>query len=255
MRFDKFDYTTQTVLEAMKLGRIGFSLQHVNSVDENGHVLYSECLGRIIDPNGGVIVADEFTALLESSGYAPAFDRQMLMLAFAWLSSSKTGALGVNLSAQNLSDAKQWARLYDLLYRHRSLASRLVLEISEVAPSAFPSTVSELIQDIRLLGYRVAIDNFGTGICTPGSLISVAPDIVKIDAFFVHETRQQDVARFLNHIVGLAACSASIVVVEGVETYHQFELAKQAGSTHVQGFLLSEPALPPTFLGATALSI
>ncbi|SCW88957.1 EAL domain, c-di-GMP-specific phosphodiesterase class I (or its enzymatically inactive variant) [Rhizobium mongolense subsp. loessense] len=251
MSFDN-DYIAQSVLEAMRHGRIGFSLQHVNSVGEGCHALYSECLGRLIEPNGSVIDSNEFMAYLESSGNAPAFDRHMLSLAFAWLSTNENSTLGVNLSGENLFNTKYWTRLYDQLYGYRSIASRLVLEISEIAPAFLP-TANELIQDLRLLGYKVAIDDFGTGFCTPESLFSIAVDIVKIDAFFVRDHMRQDVERFLNHIVGLAACAAPVVVVEGVETYCQFKLAKQAGCTHVQGFLLSEPTLSPSFMGVAGL--
>lgn len=252
MSFDN-DYIAQKILKAMQRGRIGFSLQQINSVSEGEQALYSECLGRLIEPNGGIVDSNEFMANLECSGNAPAFDRHMLALAFAWLSSNANGALGVNISGENLFNTKHWTRLYDQLYGYRSLASRLVLEISEISPSGFLSTANEFIQDLRLLGYKVAIDDFGTGLCTPESLFSIAVDIVKIDAFFVRDQMRRDVERFLNHIVGLAACAAPVVVVEGVETYCQFKLAKQAGCTHVQGFLLSEPTLSPSFTGLADL--
>lgn len=71
---------------------------------------------------------------------------------------------------------------------------------------------------------------------------------MKLDAFFIGRGGKD----FLHHLVGLASCVAPMVVVEGVETYAQFEVAKRAGATHVQGFLLSEPTLYPVYCGQPA---
>ncbi len=77
----------------------------------------------------------------------------------------------------------------------------------------------------------------------------MAVDIIKIDAFFVQLNRRLAADRVLHHMVGLASCAAPTIVVEGVETYEQLTLAKAAGATHVQGYLLSEPTLCPVFRG------
>ncbi|WP_181149590.1 EAL domain-containing protein [Ensifer aridi] len=146
----------------------------------------------------------------------------------------------------NFSNTENRAMLYDHLHRNRSFAPRLVLEITESAPSF---GAAEFIRDIRKLGYRVAIDDFGTGFSTPEGIFSMAVDIIKIDAFFVQLNRRLAADRVLHHMVGLASCAAPTIVVEGVETYEQLTLAKAAGATHVQGYLLSEPTLCPVFRG------
>lgn len=249
MNFDKLDDIVRTVLQARQQGRIGFSLQQVNSVDAHHEVTYSECLARLVRLDGTVITAGEFIPALEGSGYAPQLDRHILNLAFDWLSNNASGSLGCNISTLNLSDAEHRALLYEQLYRRRSLAPRLVLEITESAPIAELACAAELIQDIRRLGYRVAVDDFGIGFSTPEALFSMTVDIVKIDAFFVQLNRRPDAERLLHHMVGLASCMAPTIVVEGIETYDQLAIARAAGATHVQGYLLSEPTLSPIFRG------
>ncbi|MCZ4088912.1 EAL domain-containing protein [Sinorhizobium psoraleae] len=248
MNLQKFNNVVRGVTQAMQHGRIGFSLQQINAVDDSSEVLYSECLGRLVEPDGTIRTSGEFIAFLEASGRAPAFDRHVIDLAFDWLAFNPAGALGCNISVENIADKESWALLYDLLSEHRAMAPRLVLEITESLPVATLLAAADLLQGVRELGYKVAIDDFGTGYSTPETLLAIPADIVKIDGFFV-QRRGHEMERFLRHMVGLASCAASTVIVEGIETYAQFEAAKAAGATHVQGFLLSEPTLPPVHCG------
>ncbi|HEV7308138.1 EAL domain-containing protein [Ensifer sp.] len=235
--------------QAAKDGRVGFSLQHVNSIADVGQVLYSECLGRLVGPDGGILAASEFIGHLEAAGRVAALDRHMLSLAFDWLACHPSGDLGCNVSAANISDERNRALLHDLLAANALLASRLVLELTESLPVSAHPAARPFLQGVRNLGYRIALDDFGTGFSTPEALLSLPVDIVKIDGLFLRLGRSE-ARRFLQHMVGLASCVAPVVVVEGVETYEQFETAQAAGASHVQGFLLSEPTLAPLFGGA-----
>ncbi|WOS67199.1 MULTISPECIES: EAL domain-containing protein [Sinorhizobium] len=247
---DELDDIVRTALQAGHQRRIGFSVQQVNSVQAHHEVLYSECLARLVKVDGTVVTAGEFMPALEASGYAPNLDRHMLNLAVELLSNNASGPLGCNISTLNFSDSETRSMLYDQLFRHRSFAPRLVLEITERSPIAQLSRTAEFVQDIRSLGYRVAVDDFGASFSTPEVIFSMAVDIVKIDSFFVQSSSRPDADRMLHHMVGLASCVAPTIVVEGVETYNQLTLARAAGATHVQGYLLSEPTLFPTYPGS-----
>ncbi|OCP00501.1 MULTISPECIES: EAL domain-containing protein [unclassified Ensifer] len=244
-----YDRVLDVFDHAAKHGRVGFSLQHVNCVTDVGQVLYSECLGRLVKPDGEIMTASEFIGYLEATGRVAALDRHMLALAFDWLACHPSGDLGCNISAANISDERNRALLFDLLFANAWLAPRLVLELTESLPISAHPAAGKFLQALRDLGYRVAVDDFGTGFSTPEALLSLPVDIVKIDGFFLRLGRSE-AKRFLLHMVGLATCVAPVVVVEGVETYEQFETARAAGASHVQGFLLSEPTLTPLFGGA-----
>ncbi|OAP44158.1 hypothetical protein ATC00_24515 [Sinorhizobium americanum] len=246
---NELDNIVRAVQQTGQLKRIGFSVQQVNSVNAHHEVLYSECLARLVKADGTVITASEFVPALEASGYAPKLDCHMLNLAVDWLSNNANGSLGCNISTLSFSDSEPRAMLYDQLYQHRSLAPRLVLEITERSPIAKLSCTAEFVKDIRRLGYRVAVDDFGAGFSTPEAIFSMAVDIVKVDSFFVQSSSRPDADRLLHHMVGLASCVAPTIVVEGVETYNQLTLARAAGATHVQGYLLSEPTLSPIHPG------
>ncbi|MEI2297060.1 EAL domain-containing protein [Ensifer sp. MJa1] len=243
-----FDRVVNVFDHAAMQGRVGFSLQHVNCIADVGRVLYSECLSRIVKTDGEIMVASEFISYLEATGRAAALDRHMLSLAFDWLAGHPSGDLGCNLSVESIADERNRALLFDMLCANQWLAPRLVLELTESLPISALPVASRFLQAVRDLGYRIAVDDFGTGFSTPEALLSLPVDIVKIDGLFLR-LGCGEAERFLLHMVGLASCVAPVVVIEGVETYAQFEAAETAGATHVQGFLLSEPTLNPLFGG------
>ncbi|HXV30282.1 MAG TPA: EAL domain-containing protein [Sinorhizobium sp.] len=247
MNLGPFNSVIAVVAEAMRQGRIGFALQQVNSVVDLSDVLYSECLGRLVESDGAVRTSGEFIAGLQAARCAPVFDRHLIGLAFDWLADHPARVLGCNISTENIADEENRTVLYDLLSGHSAIASRFVLEFTESSPILTSSVAAELFQSIRALGYRIAV-GFGTGHLSPEALLSIPIDIIKIDALSVQQSCDEG-ERFLRHLVGLASCAAPTVVVEGIETYAQFEAARAAGATHVQGVLLSEPTLPPVYCG------
>ncbi|ASY71772.1 EAL domain-containing protein [Sinorhizobium fredii] len=229
-------------VRAMQHGRIGFSLQQINAVDDPSKILYSECLGRFVEPDGTVRTSGEFSVFPETSKLDLAFNLDLLGLAFEWLACHPSDVLGCAIAAESMADERSCVVLHDLLSRHRALATRMVLEVTENLPLTTLVVAADLLKSARAIGYRIAIDKFATG-NTP---LSISADLVKVDACFAQHHRA-DTAPILRDMVALASCAASTVVVEGIETYDQLEAARTAGATHVQGFLLSEPTLPPIY--------
>ncbi|WP_018236975.1 EAL domain-containing protein [Ensifer sp. BR816] len=242
MKLETRDDAIAGAVRAMQRGRIGFSLQQINAVNDSSDVLYSECLGRFVEPDGTVRTRGEFSAFPEASGVDLAFGLDLLELAFEWLACHPSDALGCDISSEILGDERMCRVLYDFLSRHAALATRLVLEVPESSSLRTRSIATDLLRSARAIGYRIATDKFGTG----NSPLSVPADLVKIDACFA-ERHRSGAALKLRDIVALASCTVPTVVVEGIETYDQLEAARIAGATHVQGFLLSEPTLPPIY--------
>ncbi|NTH14233.1 EAL domain-containing protein [Agrobacterium rhizogenes] len=244
MRFTKAQSTGDRLAGSQKPWHAGFSLQQINAIENPAEVLCHECLGRLTDVNGTTRTYGEVATLLQMNGALAAFDRLVIDLAAEWLANHPADVLACNISVDAVAEPESLDRLLDLLDRHRSVASRLILEITETIPLTVLTSGSDVIQAARVLGYRVAIDDFGTGYANVDCLLATPVDIVKIDRCFVQQIgRREEALRFLAHLVGLAASVAPKVVVEGVETYSQFEAARSAGATHVQGFLFSEPRL------------
>lgn len=121
--------------------------------------------------------------------------------------------------------------------------SRLVLEISERHEMEGDAGFEKVISLCREAGFRIAIDDFGSGYAGLKLLHMSEPDILKIDRHFVAgsggEPRK---AAFLEKIVGLAHLMGVTVVAEGVETEAELGVCVEAGCDMIQGFLLARPA-------------
>jgi EAL domain-containing protein (putative c-di-GMP-specific phosphodiesterase class I) len=102
-----------------------------------------------------------------------------------------------------------------------------------------------VLQTLHDNGFRVAMDDFGTGHSSLGRLRELPIDVLKIDRSFVSRA-PEDVQseRILTSMVSLAEILGATVVVEGVESETQLRIVQQAGHCEVQGFLYS-PAVGP----------
>jgi len=120
--------------------------------------------------------------------------------------------------------------------------SRIVLEISERHELEGDVGFEKVISFCREKGFRIAIDDFGSGFAGLKLLHISEPDILKIDRHFValsgDEPRK---AAFLEKIVGLAHLMGVSVVAEGVETEAELDVCVEAGCDMIQGFLLAKP--------------
>ncbi|QYA13433.1 EAL domain-containing protein [Rhizobium sp. AB2/73] len=228
------------ILKAIAEGGLGFAAQWIHDAGNVGKVFYAESLARVRDSDGTVHTAGTFVSLLERQDRWFDLDLRILDMVLSDLTADEALVLGFNLSATSLSRRDRFADVFGRISRRPELASRLIIEVTESYPVVGASI--ERMKMIRDLGCRIAIDDFGSGFATPASLLQVPADIVKIDAAFVWDNRRgRDGSDSLSHLVGFAACFAPFVVVEGIETSSQLDVAREAGATHVQGFLLSKP--------------
>jgi EAL domain-containing protein (putative c-di-GMP-specific phosphodiesterase class I) len=114
------------------------------------------------------------------------------------------------------------------------------------------------VQTLKAMGVRIALDDFGTGFSSLSYLRTFPFDRIKIDRSFIAEIDNADTAAIVAAIVGLGNRLGMSTTAEGVETVQQLELARAAGCSCAQGFLISRPVTAdhiPTLLGDTARSL
>jgi EAL domain-containing protein (putative c-di-GMP-specific phosphodiesterase class I) len=123
----------------------------------------------------------------------------------------------------------------------------LVLELTESAAAQDIAQLSGVLETLRALGVRIALDDFGAGYSSLGQLRRLPVDILKIDRELVAEPPRApalqdaplvDVIVTLGHRLGLQ------VIAEGVETAGQREVVELAGCLLCQGFYFSGPLSP-----------
>ncbi len=125
--------------------------------------------------------------------------------------------------------------------------ARIVVEIAP-AESMSETTSRELARRVRESGFAVAIDDFGAGGLEPEWLRLLRPDVVKLGgAWFRRICASPGASQLLCALVGQLRGEGAKVLVQGIETPDQFEVALETGADYLQGFLLARPALAGTF--------
>jgi EAL domain-containing protein (putative c-di-GMP-specific phosphodiesterase class I) len=211
-------------LAALDEGRLDLCWQAVRSANAPEQVLYHEGLARLLGRDGQLLSPGTFIPALERLGLVRAFDRDVFMLVLDELEHFPGARLGVNISAQSARLDGWWFSTLERLRAKPDLARRLVVEITETA--ALTGEVHRFASALRRLGCRIALDDFGVGHASVRNAMALSPDIIKVDAFFLRRAGMSEQSEaLLEHLVGIAAHCAPVVIVEGVETAEQSRMA------------------------------
>jgi EAL domain-containing protein (putative c-di-GMP-specific phosphodiesterase class I) len=121
--------------------------------------------------------------------------------------------------------------------------ARILLEVTEGVLIDDPEIVKSRLQDLRALGVRLAVDDFGAGYSSLAYLQRLPFDKLKIDRGFVAALdRSANTGVIIQAIVALGRALGMSVLIEGVETEEQRVLMRLAGCNEMQGFLFAKPA-------------
>jgi EAL domain-containing protein (putative c-di-GMP-specific phosphodiesterase class I) len=121
-------------------------------------------------------------------------------------------------------------------------ASRLEMEITESVLMRDFEAVLDTINELRDMGMRVALDDFGAGYSSLAYLSRFRPDKVKIDQCFVRDMAKNGASLAIIKAVKAIVQELEIdMLVEGVETMQQFEILRAHGADEAQGYLFSKP--------------
>lgn len=124
---------------------------------------------------------------------------------------------------------------------------RLAFEITEGLEMEMNSDILRCISDLKTLGIRIWLDDFGTGFAGLSWLRLIDFDTVKIDRSFLHDSSTPRGKAMLQDIIGLVRNRGHKILVEGVETDEQLELMREFRIDQVQGFHVGRPAPPEDF--------
>jgi diguanylate cyclase (GGDEF)-like protein/PAS domain S-box-containing protein len=213
-----------------------------------------EALLRWQHPELGRIAPDEFIPIAEKSGAIHDIGAWVLEEACRIASQALPGlVVAFNVSPEQLRGGAFAQTLRDALLAHRLEPERLELEITE---SLFIEDVDAALKgllDLRRLGVRVALDDFGSGYSSLGYIRQFPFDSLKIDRAFVCELLSSEDARAIVRLITQLALTLRMrTVAEGVETAEQLAAVTQAGCDEVQGYYMSRPLPLPEFLAFRA---
>ncbi|ASA24617.1 bifunctional diguanylate cyclase/phosphodiesterase [Paenibacillus donghaensis] len=217
-----------------------------------------EALLRWTSSTYGAVPPSEFIPLAESSGSIVAIGSHVLRQVCADMVSFRSEGFmlsaAVNISAVQLMQPGLLEILLELLEEFALPASSLELEITE-SVLVSGDNISQSLQQLREHGFRISLDDFGTGFSSLSYLRRFPVDVIKIDRSFVSEiTLEQPDDVLVKAIIELSHNLGLRVVSEGIELKEQFDLLRRLGSDELQGYYISRPiraAEIPAFLAQT----
>lgn len=217
-----------------------------------------EVLVRLVNTRGEVVYPGTFLPTAERFGLMHQIDAWVLTHAIEKLSElNKLGAsttFTINISGHSLDDENLLPTLRALLEKHQLPATSLVFEITEASAIANIEAAKRLINELRALGCRFALDDFGSGFSSFFHLKHLPVDFIKIDGQFVQgmSTNPADRA-IVASINDVAHSFGKRTIAEFVENANVLGLLKESGVDFVQGYFISPPSsdLPTTDLRRT----
>ncbi|HTO32567.1 MAG TPA: GGDEF and EAL domain-containing protein [Pararhizobium sp.] len=197
--------------------------------------------GTPVTPGLFIPIAERTGAILELGRWAIRTACRELLI------DSQVKVVSVNVSPIQLKTPGFAASVAAILGETQVAGNRLAFEITEGLEMEMHSDILRCISDLKTLGIRIWLDDFGTGFAGLSWLRLIDFDTVKIDRSFLHDTSSPRGKAMLRDIVGLVRNRGHKILVEGVETDEQLKLMREFGIDQVQGFHVGRPASADTF--------
>lgn len=213
----------------------------------NGKIVGMEALLRWYRPEYGLVPPMEFIPLAEESGLIVPIGEWVIKTVFRQSKKWIDSGIGPQLIAVNLS-ARQFQQhdLVELIERFRretQLRPELIeLEITESTAMRDLEFTIDILNQLREIGIRIALDDFGIGYSSLNYLRQLPINTLKIDKSFVQEiTTNPNAEAIANTVINLAHMLNLKVVAEGIETKEQLCFLTNEGCDRAQGYLFSKP--------------
>jgi diguanylate cyclase (GGDEF)-like protein/PAS domain S-box-containing protein len=220
-----------------------------------GRITGMEALLRWTHPEMGPIPPATFIPLAEAIGVMIPIGTWAMRVACAqakeWHDAGfSTLSLAVNLSVCQLQQPDLVNLVREILAETGLPARMLELEITESTAMQSPEASIRTLFELKRLGIRISLDDFGTGHSSLAYLKRFPIDTLKIDQSFIHDiTRDPDTAAIVTAIIAMGHSLRLKVIAEGVEFRDQATFLQRCNCDQMQGFLINAP-MPADELGA-----
>ncbi|MFI5051878.1 MAG: putative bifunctional diguanylate cyclase/phosphodiesterase [Acidimicrobiales bacterium] len=222
-----------------------------------------EALVRWPHPTLGLLLPEEFVPLAERVGLIQPLTHEVLRMAAAEAAALEQAGhhiqMNVNISHYDLIDSLLPGFIDRVLGDHGVAPGRLTLEVTESSLGDDLDRTRRSIEDLRSLGIKISIDDFGVGYSSMSQLLELTVDELKIDRSFVQALASDPRAyAVIASTIELARALHLTVVAEGVESDDDLQSVRRLGADVAQGFYLANPLTPAQldeFLALEASSV
>ena len=218
-------------------------LQPKYSISKN-EIIGAEALVRWCHPERGMIFPNQFIPIIEENGFIRKVDYYIWEEACRFIrkcvdSGINTCPVSVNVSRIHLQD-NECIDVLDNLIKSYHIPKRLLeLEITETADD---QQISLKALELKDEGFKLLMDDFGSGYSSLNILLETPFDVIKLDKKFIENMMVSDKGKLiLEHIVLMAEKLNLGLLAEGVETKEQIEVLQSIGCDQVQGYYYAKP--------------
>ena len=208
-------------------------------------IVGGEALVRWQHPEKGMISPGVFIDIFERNGFIASLDH------FVWeetcrfqakmkQSGIQTVPISINVSRIHFYNRDLHSKLRELTEKYNLTPSDIELEITESLCGEDAENIFDIIRDLQADGFRIAMDDFGSGYSSLNMLKEMPLDIIKMDLKFL-DGEENKGRVILKALIEMAQTIGLNVVVEGVELLSQVEFLRQFENCHLQGYYYSRP--------------
>ena len=235
-----------SIQKALAEGRFAPWFQPLLSLADN-KIHHYEALARMKDEEGNILLPGTFIDTAERFGLIGSIDRMITektMRLQAELSrKGRDLSFGMNLSGKELGDEELLLFLQSKITETGADPSRLVFEITETAAVHDLDKAVRFINDLKAMGCRFSLDDFGVGFTSFVYLREMHVDYIKIDGSFIrklHENHNDQL--FVRAITEVAKGMGIQIIAEFVEDERSLDLLREYGVDYAQGYLIGKPS-------------
>ena len=213
-----------------------------------------EVLARLDHPLLGVLLPGRFIPSMEIAGLGRRLTEVVLARAFADWSAERLAALdlmlALNFPPDVLSNGAALSRLETLRAGAGIPAARVIIELTEGDPLADLSEIARAAEQLRALGYAIAIDDISREMHTHRALLDLAFTALKLDKGLVRDALSDPAsAEFIRFIISEAHAAGLSVTAEGVEDVAVWRAMEALGVDLAQGYLVSRALTATDVIG------
>lgn len=220
--------------------------RHLNSTNK---IVSYEVLVRMVDENGELSYPDSFIPTAERFNMMTDIDMWVLDNALQEVTAtgeeaSKNIHLSINICGNTVDSDESLDRIKALINQYDISPASLTFEVTETCAIANLEQANYFINDLRKMGCRFSLDDFGSGFCSFSQLKNLPTDFIKIDGQFVRSMARGATDRAIVTAMNDVAHSLGrYTVAEYVDSPEIVRLLKICGVDKVQGHYISEPLL------------
>lgn len=221
---------------------------------ETDKIIGAEALVRWNSPEMGVLPPNDFIPVFERNGFIKELDFEVYEMAFRFLrrlldEGRKVVPVSLNMSRSH-TDPEAFITEFMKRFNKYNLPSNLIeLEILERTVANEKPILQEVTTGLQRLGFKVAMDDFGSGESSLNMLGTISVDTLKFDQNFLRNNQDtQRLHTFIASLVQMAQKLQKKTVFEGVETEEQRDFLRSINCDSVQGFFYSKPLKEEDFV-------